>query len=53
MSTVIQEEGNINSNLLTEPPPQNHNIDRLAIKLTSARYISHKDFLSKCIINHI
>ena len=51
-STIIQEEGNINSNLLTETPPENH--DGLAIKLNclkekSARYISHRDFLSKCV----
>ena len=51
-STVIQEEGNINSNLLTATPPQNQ--DGLAIKLTclkekSARYNSNRDFLSKFI----
>ena len=53
-STSIQEEDNINSNLLTVAPPQNHNTDGLAIKLNhlkekSARYNSHRNFLSKCI----
>ena len=52
-STIIQEEDNINSNLLTEAPPQNHNTDGHAVKLNclkekSARYNSHRDFLSKC-----
>ena len=51
-SVIIQEEGNINSNLLTATPPQNQ--DGLAIKLTclkekSARYNSNRDFLSKFI----
>ena len=32
-STMIQEEDNINSNLLTAAPPQNYNTDGLAIKL--------------------
>ena len=54
MSTIMQEEDNINSNLLTEEsPPQNHNTDWLAIKLNRltkiVRYNSHRDFLLKCI----
>ena len=53
MSSIIQEEDNINSNLLTEAPLQNHNTDGLAIKLNClkekpARYTSHRDFFSKC-----
>ena len=32
-STIIQEEDNINSNLLTAAPPLNHNTDGFAIKL--------------------
>ena len=50
-STIIQEEENIKSKLLTEAPPQNHNTNGLVIKLNllkekSAKYISHRDFLS-------
>ena len=53
-STIIQEEDDINSNLLTAAPTQNHNTDGLAIKLNrfkekSARYNSRREFLSKCI----
>ena len=53
-SSTYQEEDNINSNLLRAAPPQNHNTDGLAIKLNrlkekSARYNSHRDFLSKFI----
>ena len=49
-STIIREEGNINSNLLTTAPPQNHKTDGLAIKLNrlkgkSARYNSHRFFV--------
>ena len=48
-SVIIQEKGNINSNLLTAAPPQNHNTDGLAIKPNSlkeksARLNSHRDF---------
>ena len=51
-SVIIQKEGNINSNLLTATPPQNHNTDGLAIKLNSlkeksARFNSHRDFFVK------
>ena len=46
MSQIIQEEDNVNSNLLTAAPLQNHNTDGLAIKLNRlkekpARYTSH------------
>ena len=46
MSRIIQEEDNVNSNLLTAAPLQNHNTDGLAIKLNRlkekpARYTSH------------
>ena len=49
-STIIREEGNINSNLLTTAPPQNHKTYGLAIKLNrlkgkSARYNSHRFFV--------
>ena len=52
-STIIHEEDNDNSNVLTAPP-QNHNTDELTIKLKclkekSARHNSEIDFLSKCI----
>ena len=49
-STIMEEEGNINSNLLTAAlPPQNHYTDELVIKLNHlkekpARYNSHRDF---------
>lgn len=49
-STIMEEEGNINSNLLTAAlPPQNHYTDGLVIKLNHlkekpARYNSHRDF---------
>ena len=54
MSTIIQEEDNVSSNLSTAGPSQSHNTYRLATKLNylkkiSARYNSHRDFLSKCI----
>ena len=44
----------MNPNFLTAKPPRTHNTDILAIELNrlrekSARYNSHKDFLSRCI----
>ena len=53
-STIIKKKRNINSNLLTAAPQQNHNTDGLAIKLNrlkekSARYNSHSELLSKYI----
>ena len=53
-STITDEGDNTNPNLLTTKPPRTHNNDALTIKLNclhekSARYNSHKDFLSRCI----
>ena len=53
-STITDESDNTNPNLLTARPPRSNNTDALAIKLNrlrekSARYNSHKDFLSRCI----
>ena len=53
-STITDEVDNTNRNLLTARPPRTHDTDALVIKLNrfrkkSARYNSHKDFLSCCI----
>ena len=53
-STITSESDNTNPNLLTATAPRTQNTDALAIKLNrlckkSARYNSHKDFLSHCI----
>ena len=53
-STITDESDNTNPYLLTARPPRSNNNDALAIKLNrlrekSARYNSHKDFLSRCI----
>ena len=44
-STIILAEGNINSNLLTAAPPQNHNTYRLAIKLnrSNVKHTTHSE----------
>ena len=53
-STITSESDNTIPNLLTTTAPRTQNTDALAIKLNrlckkSARYNSHKDFLSRCI----
>ena len=52
--TIKNEDDNANPNLLTARPARTHNNDRLAFKpnhfrAKSARYNSHKYFLSRCI----
>ena len=52
--TIKNEDDNTNLNLLTARPARTHNNDRLAFKpnhfrAKSARYNSHKYFLSRCI----
>ena len=52
--TIKNEGDNTNPSLLTARPARPHNNDRLVFKLNhlgakSARYKSHKDFLSRCI----
>ena len=53
-ATVIEELVNINHNFLTASPITIHNTDGLALELNrlkekSARYLSHKDFISQYI----